>query len=166
MVPNIFDFCQKLKEGVFRSKENNNFWFIYQILSDGKAVEFDNQVNLSWSVFIKKGKKSVPVFQYHPFSREMLDTLLRHQEKTMEYSDASSLRSLRSPSAKSVNSCMSHFVQDEEIANMVKSEDYVDDPLHILTLYLRLVITTLAEHYIKEARENGLSQEEWISNFK
>jgi hypothetical protein len=59
------------------SQKDKKIWFIYHILSDGKPLDFtNNQPRISWSVYIKKGKKMVPIWQYHAFSKDLMERIL------------------------------------------------------------------------------------------
>jgi hypothetical protein len=62
LAPDIFNFKTIIKKAMFKSNVDPQFWFYYQILSDGKPLNLGKNANISWSLFIKKGKKCVPVW--------------------------------------------------------------------------------------------------------
>ena len=81
LAPNLHDFRVIIKQGILKSNEDRNLWFIYNILSDGNQVDFSSgNPRICWSAYLKKGKKIIPIWQYHSFSQELLSFILKDME--------------------------------------------------------------------------------------
>ena len=138
---NIRDLQVVLKQSFAKCNSDPRYWFILRIISDGNNLDFTQMPRICWSVFLKKGKQHIPIWQYHKFS----DELLRNFGGVKMGS--------RPSSSWSFNSCRSH-VFEEEFTNLMNHQDLNEDPVSILNKYLKIVVTNLADFYIKEAKKN------------